>query len=147
MNIVRVNPFFQGKSLSNIFDDVFNRSISDVMGSDFSVTVPSVNITEEKDNIKLELAAPGMDKNDFNISIDKDQLIISAEKEKQSEEKEENKWTRKEFNFSSFKRSFHLGEDINIEKIDASYENGILKLVLPKKEEAKETLPKSIEIK
>lgn len=147
MNIVRVNPFFQGKSISNIFDDVFNRSISDVMGSDFSVTVPSVNITEEKDNIKLELAAPGMDKNDFNISIDKDQLIISAEKEKQSEEKEENKWTRKEFNFSSFKRSFHLGEDINIEKIDASYENGILKLVLPKKEEAKETLPKSIEIK
>lgn len=147
MNIVRVNPFFQGKSLSNIFDDVFNRSISDVMGSDFSVTVPSVNITEEKDNIRLELAAPGMDKNDFNISIDKDQLIISAEKEKQSEEKEENKWTRKEFNFSSFKRSFHLGEDINVEKIDASYENGILKLVLPKKEEAKETLPKSIEIK
>lgn len=147
MNIVRVNPFFQGKSLANIFDDVFNRSISDVMGNDFSVTVPSVNITEEKDNIKLELAAPGMDKNDFNISIDKDQLIISAEKEKQSEEKEENKWTRKEFNFSSFKRSFHLGEDINIEKIDASYENGILKLVLPKKEEAKETLPKLIEIK
>ena len=147
MNIVRVNPFLQGKSLSNIFDDVFNRSISDVMGSDFSVTVPSVNITEEKDNIRLELAAPGMDKNDFNISIDKDQLIISAEKEKQSEEKEENKWTRKEFNFSSFKRSFHLGEDINVEKIDASYENGILKLVLPKKEEAKETLPKSIEIR
>ena len=105
MNIVRVNPFFQGKSLSNIIDDVFNRSISDVMGSDFSVTVPSVNITEEKDNIRLELAAPGMDKNDFNISIDKDHLIISAEKEKQSEEKEENKWTRKEFNFSSFKRS------------------------------------------
>lgn len=147
MNIVRVNPFLQGKSLSNIFDDVFNRSISDVMGSDFSVTVPSVNITEEKDNIRLELAAPGMDKNDFNISIDKDQLIISAEKEKQSEEKEENKWTRKEFNFSSFKRSFHLGKDINVEKIDASYENGILKLVLPKKEEAKETLPKSIEIR
>lgn len=147
MNIVRVNPFFQGKSLSNIIDDVFNRSISDVMGSDFSVTVPSVNITEEKDNIRLELAAPGMDKNDFNISIDKDQLIISAEKEKQSEEKEENKWTRKEFNFSSFKRSFHLGEDINVEKIDASYENGILKLVLPKKEEAKETLPKTIEIR
>ena len=147
MNIVRVNPFLQGKSLSNIFDDVFNRSISDVMGSDFSVTVPSVNITEEKDNIRLELAAPGMDKNDFNISIDKDQLIISAEKEKQSEEKEENKWTRKEFNFSSFKRSFHLGKDINVEKIDASYENGILKLVLPKKKEAKETLPKSIEIR
>ncbi|MCZ2100942.1 MAG: Hsp20/alpha crystallin family protein [Chitinophagales bacterium] len=147
MNIVRVNPFFQGKSLSNILDDVFNRSISDMVGNDISTTIPSVNITEDNDKLTLEVAAPGMDKKDFNISIDKDQLIISAEKENQTEEKEEGQWTRKEFNYASFKRSFHLGDGINIDKIDANYENGILKLVLPKKEEAKEKAPKMIEIK
>ena len=147
MNIVRVNPFFQGKTLSNILDDVFNRSISDLTGNDMSMTIPSVNISEDNDNMVLEVAAPGMEKQDFNISIDKDQLIIAAKKESQSEEKEAGKWTRREFNYASFRRSFHLGDVIDADKIDANYENGILKLVLPKKEEVREKAPKMIEIK
>nr|MBP9198211.1 hypothetical protein [Saprospiraceae bacterium] len=76
MNIVKVNPIFQGRTFTNLMDDVFNRSISDLVGSDFSVTTPSVNITENNDTFTLELAAPGLDKKDFNIFVDKDQLVI-----------------------------------------------------------------------
>jgi len=65
MNIVKVNPVFQGRTFTNLMDDVFNRSISDLLGSDFSVTTPSVNITENHDTFTLELAAPGLDKKRF----------------------------------------------------------------------------------
>lgn len=146
MHIVRVNPFFQGKSLSNVIDEVFNRSISDFVGNGAVATVPSVNITEDDDKLTIEVAAPGMDKKDFNITIDKDQLIISAEKESSTEDKAEGKWTRKEFNYACFKRSFYLADGIQTENIEATYENGILMLVLPKKEEAKTKAPKIIEI-
>jgi HSP20 family protein len=147
MNIVKVNPFLQGKTFTNLLDDVFNRSISDLVGSDYAVTSPSVNISEDNDHVIMEVAAPGLDKKDFKVAIDKDQLIVSAEKEAQTEEKEEGKWTRKEFNFQSFKRSFHLSDKIETEKISAEYHHGILKLVLPKKEEAKPKAPATIEIK
>ncbi|MBK7637825.1 MAG: Hsp20/alpha crystallin family protein [Saprospiraceae bacterium] len=147
MNIVKVNPFLQGKSFTNLLDDVFNRSISDLVGSDFAVTTPSVNVSEDNENVVLEVAAPGLDKKDFNIAVEKDQLIISATKEAQAEDKEEGKWTRKEFNYQSFKRSFHLSDKIETDKIEAEYNNGILKLVLPKKEEAKPKAPATIDIK
>ncbi len=147
MNIVKVNPFLQGKSFTNLLDDVFNRSISDLVGSDFAVTTPSVNVSEDNENVVLEVAAPGLDKKDFNIAVEKDQLIISATKEAQAEDKEEGKWTRKEFNYQSFKRSFHLSDKIETDKIEAEYNNGILKLVLPKKEEAKPNAPATIDIK
>jgi HSP20 family protein len=147
MNIVKVNPFLQGKSFTNLLDDVYNRSISDLVGSDFAVTTPSVNVSEDNENVVLEVAAPGLDKKDFNITVEKDQLIISATKEAQAEDKEEGKWTRKEFNYQSFKRSFHLSDKIETDKIEAEYNNGILKLVLPKKEEAKPKAPATIDIK
>lgn len=147
MNIVKVNPFLQGKSFTNLLDDVFNRSISDLVGSDFAVTTPSVNVSEDNENVVLEVAAPGLDKKDFNITVEKDQLIISATKEAQVEDKQEGKWTRKEFNYQSFKRSFHLSDKIETDKIEAEYNNGILKLVLPKKEEAKPNAPATIDIK
>jgi len=147
MNIVKVNPFLQGKSLTSIIDDVFNRSISDLVGSDLSVTTPSVNISENDDSFTMEIAAPGLSKSDFKIAIEKDQLIVSSEKSSDSAQVEEGKWTRKEFNYTSFKRSFHLSDSVDAEKIQATYENGILVLTLPKKEENKSKGPKTIEIK
>jgi HSP20 family protein len=147
MNVVKVNPFFQGRSFSNIIDDVFNRSISDFVGNDFAVSNPSVNISELDDKFVLELAAPGLEKKDFNIALEKGQLTISASKETNTEENESGRWTRKEFNFSSFKRSFHITDVVDAEKIQAEYQNGILSVVLPKKEEAKAKEPKRIEIK
>jgi HSP20 family protein len=147
MNVVKVNPFFQGRSFSNIIDDVFNRSISDFVGNDFAVSNPSVNISELDDKFVLELAAPGLEKKDFNIALEKGQLTISASKETNTEENESGRWTRKEFNFSSFKRSFHITDVVDAENIQAEYQNGILSVVLPKKEEAKAKEPKRIEIK
>jgi HSP20 family protein len=98
--------------------------------------MPAVNITENKDDFKVSLAAPGMKKSDFNIDVQGNILTISAEMEEKKEEKEEN-YTRKEYNFSSFSRSFTLPDEVNKEKIEATYVDGVLNLSLPKKEEAK----------
>lgn len=100
------------------------------------ITMPAVNITEDKDNYIVSVAAPGLKKEDFNINIDGNMLSITAEKEEKKEEKEE-RFTRREYNYSSFARSFAIPEDVNREAIDANYENGVLKLLLPKKEETK----------
>lgn len=95
--------------------------------------LPSVNITEDEKNFKFELAAPGLEKKDFKVETDNGTLTISCEKEKESKEEKEN-YFRKEFSYSSFSRSFQLPENSLPEQIDAKYENGILKLTLPKKE-------------
>ena len=100
------------------------------------LNVPAVNITENKDEFMVSLAIPGMKKEDFNIDIEGNMLTISSEKEESKEEKDE-KYTRKEFNYSSFSRSFSLPDEVNMEKIDDRYVDGVLKLSLPKKEEAK----------
>ena len=97
-------------------------------------------------NFKIELAAPGLEKGDFDINVEKDQLTISAKKETSNEVNDE-KFTRKEFSYSSFKRNFHLPEHVQGDAIEASYENGILAIVLPKKEEAKELPARNIEVK
>lgn len=104
----------------------------------FNGAVPAVNIKENEKGFELELSVPGRKKEDFNIEIDDSLLTISSEFKTENETKEGN-YTRREFGFSSFKRSFTLPESVNEEKIDATYENGILKFTLPKKEEA---LPK-----
>lgn len=99
-------------------------------------TVPAVNIVENKDDYKVSLAVPGMKKEDFNIDVEGNMLTISSEKEEHKEEKEE-RFTRKEYSYSSFSRSFTLPDEVNKEKIEAKYEDGVLKLILPKREEAK----------
>ncbi|MDT7829783.1 Hsp20/alpha crystallin family protein [Pricia sp. S334] len=103
-----------------------------------AASVPAVNIKENEKDFELELVVPGRKKSDFNIEVDKDVLSISSEVKKEDEVKEEN-YTRREFGFSSFKRAFTLPETIDGDKIEADYKDGILKFVLPKKEEA---LPK-----
>ncbi|SDE06370.1 HSP20 family protein [Pricia antarctica] len=101
-------------------------------------TAPAVNIKENEKDFELVLAAPGRKKSDFTIEIDKDILTISSEVKIEGEAKEEN-YTRREFAFSSFKRAFTLPKTIDNDKIEANYEDGLLRFVLPKKEEA---LPK-----
>ena len=97
-----------------------------------SIEIPSANVIENDNEFKLELAAPGFDKKDFKVEIQEGMLNISAEKEHKSEEKKEN-YRKKEFSYSSIRRSFALPENVKDENIDAKYENGILKIVLPKK--------------
>lgn len=102
------------------------------------LTVPAVNVTETKENFMVTLAVPGMKKEDFDIRMDGNMLTISCEKEETKEEKVM-EFNRKEYNYSSFSRSFTLPEEVMKEKIDAVYENGELKLMLPKTEKARIT--------
>jgi len=106
---------------------------------------PALNIKETTDEFEIELAAPGYNKKDFEVTIDDGCLNISAKKEESKEEKDEN-YTRKEFSYSSFERSLQLPDSIADEKIKAKYNNGILKFSLAKKEEVKKQKPKKIEI-
>ena len=100
------------------------------------MTLPAVNVTENNDNYTVSLAAPGLKKEDFKVDVDGHMLTISSEKEVKKEENDE-KYTRKEYSYSSFSRSFTLPEDVKQDAIDAKYENGILSIRLPRKEEAK----------
>ncbi|HEU4495592.1 MAG TPA: Hsp20/alpha crystallin family protein [Flavobacterium sp.] len=102
-------------------------------------TIPAVNIRETDSAYEVELSAPGKKKDDFNIDVENELLTISAEFKSESNNEENGKYTRKEFSYSSFKRSFTLPETVKEEDIKASYEDGILRITLPKKEEA---LPK-----
>lgn len=109
-------------------------------------SVPAMNVKEHEDNFEIELASPGFDKSDFEITITDDILEVAAEKKAKQEEKEDD-YTRKEFNYRSFRRSVQLPKTVDDSKnIEATYRNGILKLQLMKKEEAKQKTKRKIEI-
>lgn len=132
MKVTRFNPAFPGRmGLGNLVDDFFNRGVSDFFGADFVLSRPSVNISETPEAYNIELAAPGLEKSDFDIKLEGETLVISAQKEAKSEEHKDN-YTRREFNFSSFSRSFQLPKEVETPGIQASYEKGVLHLTLPK---------------
>lgn len=120
--------------IGEMFNDFMN---TDLVSKDVFKSVPAVNISENPEGYMLELAAPGMNKEDFKVEIENGILVISAEK-KEEKSNENSKFTRKEFSYTSFSRTFTLPEQVNTERISAGYENGVLKLQLPKKEEAKQ---------
>lgn len=143
MSLVKYNPnqsFFNGFT-----DDFFNTNISNLIGSDIVASNPSVNVIESEDNFKIEVAAPGLEKKDFNLGIEKDHLIIESSKKTEEEVKEE-KFTRREFNYTSFKRSFYLPENVDAEKIKANYKDGVLNITLPKVKKDKVETTRTIKI-
>ncbi len=147
MNITNYNPIQPSDSISKWIDTLFNTTLADVIGSDNMLSSPSVNIVEHDSHFLLMLAAPGLTKQDFSISVENDRLVISAEKKSEKEETE-GRYTRREYSYGTFKRSFQLDDNIKREGISAAYENGVLKMTLPKKEDApKTTISKTIEIK
>ena len=127
--------------LNNFFD-----SDSDFFNWKNESTFPSVNVKDEEKSYTMEVAAPGLTKKDFIIEVDKGVLTISSETKKEDKEETEN-YTRKEFSYSSFSRSFWLPEDVKDDDIVATYEDGILKLVIPKEKIAAEKEVKKITIK
>lgn len=144
-NIVKFQPFPSTKPRFNGFlDEFLNRNIADFLGSDAVLNQPAVNIVETDSSFKLEIAAPGFDKQDFSVNIENDFLTISASHETQKEESAE-RYTRREFAVGTFKRSFKLPKTVNQDAVAAVYENGILNLTLGKKEEAKPVV-KTIQI-
>lgn len=135
------NPFFP-----TVWNDLFESNyLTPQSANTRGVTVPAVNIKETENSYIVEMASPGMKKEDFKINLEEDVLSISAELK--SEKAEENeRFTRKEFSFSSFKRDFTLPETADVENITANYFDGILNISIAKKEEAKPKPAKLIEI-
>jgi HSP20 family protein len=137
-------------SLPMIFDDFLGRDFLPLGLSSFSDTntsIPAVNIKETADRYEVEVAAPGMNKDDFKIELDGNTLMISSEKTNAYEQREEERFYRKEFSYQSFQRTFNLRKDVvDSEKIEAKYDNGVLQLMIPKKEEAKQKPPRTIRI-
>jgi HSP20 family protein len=129
-------PFY----MPNFFDGDFFPGLSNGTSS-----APSVNISENDKNYVLDFAIPGIDKKNLNIEMNEGVLTISSEVKNESEESK-NGYKRKEFSYSSFSRSFYIPEDVNTEKIEASYKDGILSVALPKQEDGKSKITRKIEI-
>jgi HSP20 family protein len=123
-----VNPFF-----TDVFDSILNDSF---LGEKYAAKTPAVNIAETENEFQIELAAPGLKKEDFKINVDKNILSVSADKKAENVE-EGKKFSKREYSYSSFTRSFTLPEVADQTKIEAEYTDGILKLNVAKKEEAK----------
>lgn len=137
MTLVKVNNGFS-KSIDGMMKDLFNEfpsAVSKTVREDV-LYFPPVNIIDKEASYSIELAAPGFEKADFNVKLDNNILTISTEK-KEENQSSTDKLVRREFSYKSFKRSFTVDEKIDTENISAKYENGILKLELPKKENVK----------
>ena len=129
-------PFY----MPNIFDDDFFPVVSDRTSS-----MPAVNIREDEKSYVLDLAIPGMDKKDLKIDINEDVLTISSETKSETEDSKDG-YKRKEFSYSSFYRSFYIPENVEREKIEANYKDGILSVALPKQKEEKNKITREIKI-
>ena len=144
--LVKKNPLFPA-----FFDDFFTKDFFDWNDKNFTrlgSTLPSVNLIENDQNFRIELAAPGMKKDDFKIELQNGILTIAAEKKEEKEEKDkEGNYLRREFRYSSFKRSFNMPDSIKEDDIKARYNDGILTIDLAKVAEKMEKNKKMIEIK
>ncbi len=127
-------------SLPSLLEDFFSRDWADsrVGSRGFDSTLPAVNVRETNDNFAIEVAAPGMKRDDFKVELDNNVLTISSQREEKQEQQQDENYTRREFNYQYFQRSFTLPENkVEGEKIAARYADGILHITVPKKEEAK----------
>jgi HSP20 family protein len=133
----------------SLFDRFFDGDLFDWSNRNFSntnTTIPSVNIKENSDAFTVEVAAPGFEKGDFKIELNLNTLSISSEKKVEAETKEGEVFTKREFSYQSFSRSFTLPQIADGDRIEANYQNGILTVLIPKREEAKPKPARMIEI-
>lgn len=145
MSVVKFSnqiPSLFDRFLENAFLNWSNENYSST-----NTTLPAVNIKEDKDGFEVEMSAPGFEKSDFKIELNNNILTISSEKKFENETKEDKQFLIREFSYQSFHRSFTLPEIVESDKITAQYQNGILSIYIPKKEEAKPKPVKRIEIK
>ena len=140
-------PVFKNRSLPGLFDEFLNGNLlPNYIEEGAWKSTPAVNIYESEQKFEIEIAAPGLEKEDFKIDLKNDHLLVYSEKKDQKEEKEKGKVVRSEFRYSSFQRSFALPKDIDVTAINATHKNGVLIIELPKKVEQKDSLVRQIEI-
>lgn len=146
MTLVKFNPDNKRNALMPGFNDVFDSIFNDTFFSDRMVSrIPAANISETVDHYHVELAAPGLKKKDFKINLERNVLSISADQRSENKQEERN-YTKREYTYSSFVRSFNLPESADENGIQATYVDGVLAIDIPKREEAK-TVSRQIEIK
>ncbi len=133
-------------NMESMFNEFFNHDFPVSFRNGALQKSPAVNVVESKDAYRLEVAAPGLAKEDFEVKLDKELLTISAKKSATTEKNEGERYTRREFSFVEFSRSFHLPDTIDANSIKATYDSGVLNVVLEKKQEAKPQPARVIEI-
>jgi len=147
MTLVKRNG--RSNIIPSIWDNFLNPDIFnwDTNYASTGNSIPAVNIKETPESFLVEVAAPGLEKKDFKIELDGSALTISSQKQNETEEREGETYSRKEFNYQSFYRTFNLAKEVvNADKIQAKYENGLLRLEVPKREEAKQKPARLIDI-
>ena len=133
--------------MPGIFDEFFNGNLlPNYIEEGAWKSTPAVNIYETNEKFEIEIAAPGLEKEDFKIDLKNDYLLVYSEKKDKKEEKEKGKVVRSEFRYSSFQRSFALPKEVDIAEINATHKNGVLTIALPKKLEQKDSSVRQIEI-
>ena len=145
MNLVKRNNPNAAALFPSLLEELFRPDWMGGVQNGNTLNVPPVNIMETETTYEVELSAPGKSKEDFNIELDENVLTISSEQKNESKT-EDGRFTRKEFSYSSFRRAFTLPETVNEDEIRASYDNGILRISLPKREEALPKPKRSIDI-
>lgn len=144
-NLVRYKNA-SSRNLDAFFNDFFNRSLTDFIGNDMAVaSTPAINVIEQENEYHIELAAPGMSRENFDIQVERDTVTIKGE-QRHNEEENDEKYVRREFNYTAFKRSFNVPTNVNVEEIGAKYQDGVLTLSFPKRVDKKEAT-RTIEIK
>lgn len=151
-----MNPLIRSNNnLPSLIENFFGRDMNDFFNTNTSAisNVPAVNVVEHQDGFRIEVAAPGLKKEDFKLNLNHNNLSISAYQETRKEEQDNShrssdreKYTRREFSYSSFQRTFTLPTSVDADRIQATYTDGILKIEIPKREEAKVKPPRQIEI-
>ena len=136
MTLVKFNNGHKAQLANPFFNDVYSLLNNTVLNEKYALGTPAVNIAETENQFEVELAVPGLKKEDFKINLEKNVLIISADKKAEAAV-EGKKYSKREYNFNSFTRSFTLPESADHSKIEADYTDGILTLSIAKKEEAK----------
>ncbi len=132
---------------SSLLESFFGRDMYDMTNRAFAgSSLPAVNIRETGDHFLVEVAAPGMKKDDFKVTLENNLLTISSAQEEGHESKAHGDYTRREFRYHSFQRSFAMPPTADAERIQATYQAGVLCIQIPKKEEAKQKPPRTIEI-
>lgn len=140
-------PVFKTRSLPGLFDEFFSGNLlPNYLEEGAWKSTPAVNIYESDEKFEIQIAAPGLEKEDFKIDLKNEYLLVYSEKKDKKEEKEKGKVVRSEFRYSSFQRSFALPKDIDVTAISATHKNGILIIELPKKIEQKDSSVRQIEI-
>lgn len=144
--------------LPSLIENFFGRDMNDFFSQAAMQNVPAVNVVEHADGFRIEVAAPGLKKDDFKLNLNHNNLTISAYKEERQEQPSgqsesgqqssggQERYTRREFSYTSFQRTFMLPNSADADQIRANYEDGVLKIEIPKREEARVKPPRQIEI-